>query len=142
MKRLLKVVKVLGEVPPEEANGEIRAKAWKFKGVEIIEEIVEIEGEKPEVGDVVEFFPDDPILSLFGLAGEVIEVIREVEPNVWEVKVRREIEGEWVIEGIKPVEGQMLDPKEYKNFLWMVLKPVVGNYKSVIVRPRFFFEKD
>jgi hypothetical protein len=142
MERWLKVVKVLGEVSPEEANGEIQAKAWKFKGVEIREEIVEVEGEKPEVGDVVEFFPDDPILSLLGLAGEVIEVIREVEPNVWEVKVRREIEGEWVIEGIRPVEGQMLDPKENKNFLWMVLKPVVGNYPSILVRPRFFFEKD
>jgi hypothetical protein len=139
MKTWLKVVEVLREVSPEEVGvEEMKSNAWEFRAIEIIEEIAEVEGEKPEVGEVVEFFPEDPLLSQ---VAEVVEVIGEVEPNVWEVKVRREIEGKWLIEGIKPVEGQVLDTDEYRNSLWMVIKPVVGEYKEVVVRPRFFFEK-
>ncbi len=139
MRRWIKVVEVIREVRPEETgNEEIKSNAWEFRGIEIWEEILEVEGEKPKVGDIVELFPDDPILSR---AYEVIEVIREIEPNVWEVKARREVEDTWLIEGIKPEEGQILDPEEYRNSLWMVVRPVVGEYKWVVVRPRFFFEK-
>jgi len=123
MRRWIKVVEVLREVSPEETkNEEIKSNAWEFRGVEIWEEIVEVAGEKPKVGDIIEFFPDDPFLYH---TAEVIEVIREIEPNVWEVKVRREVEGEWLIEGIKPEEGQILDTEEYKNLLWLVFRPIL-----------------
>jgi hypothetical protein len=107
MKRWIKVVEVSREVRPEETkNEEIKSNAWEFRGIEIWEEIVEVEGEKPKAGDIIELFPDDPDLYR---AYEVIEVIGEIEPNVWEVKARREVEHTWLIEGIRPVEGQMLE---------------------------------
>jgi hypothetical protein len=141
MKRWIKVVEVIREVSPEEIRDEeIKSNAWEFKGIEIWEEIfeVEVEGGKPKVGDIIEFFPEDPDLYR---AYEVIEVIREIEPNVWEVKARREIEGTWLIEGIKPEEGQILDTEEYKNLLWMVVRHPFKEHLWVAVRPRFFFEK-
>jgi len=139
MKRWIKVLEVIREVSPEETkNEEIKSKTWEFRGVEIWVKIFEVEGEKPEVGDVIEFFPEDPDLYR---AYEVIEVIREIEPNVWEVKARREIEGTWLIEGTKPEEGQILDTEEYKNSLWMVVRHPFKEHLWVAVRPRFFFEK-
>ncbi len=113
MRRWLKVVEVIREVSPEETRDEeIKSNAWEFRAIEILEETLEVEGEKPKVGDIIELFPDEPDLYR---AYEVIEVIREIEPNVWEVKARREIEGNWtwLIEGIKPVEGQILEAEEY-----------------------------
>jgi hypothetical protein len=124
MRRWIRVVEVIREVSPEETrNEEIKSNAWEFRGIEMWEEIVEVEGEKPKVGDVIEFFPDDP--DLYQTA-EVVKVIREIEPNVWKVKIRQEVEGIWLLQGIKPEEGQILHP--FKEGLW------------VAVRPRFFFE--
>ncbi len=134
MRRWIKVVEVIREVSPEETrNEEIKSNAWEFRGIEIVEEIVEVEveGEELEIEDIVEFFPDY----------DVIEVIRKKEPNVWEVRVSREVECNWLIEGIKPEEGQILDAEEYRNSLWMVFKPLLEEYKWIAVRPRFFFEK-
>jgi hypothetical protein len=143
MRRWIKVVEVIGEVSPEETkNEEIKSNAWEFRGIEMWEEIVEVEGEKPKVGDIIDLFSDEPFLSLFGpVEAEVIEVIREIEPNVWEVRVRREQECNWLIEGIKPVEGQILECEEYKYSLWMVLRHPFKKHLWVAVRPRFFFEK-
>ncbi len=141
MRSWLKVVEVIREVSPEEArNEEIKSNAWEFRAIEIVEETLEVEGEKPKVGDIIELFPDEPDLYR---AYEVIEVIREIEPNVWEVKARREIEGNWtwLIEGIKPEEGQILDAEKYKNSLWLVVRHPFEEDKWIAVRPRFFFEK-
>jgi hypothetical protein len=139
MRRWIKVVEVIREVSPEETKDEeIKSNAWEFRGIEIREEIAEVEGEKPKVGDIIEFFPEDPVLYQ---VAEVIEVIREIEPNVWEVRVRREVEDIWLIEGIKPEEGQILDTEEYKYSLWMVLRHPFKKHLWVAVRPRFFFEK-
>ena len=118
MKRWIKVVEVIREVSPEETkNEEIKSNAWEFRGIETWEEIVEVEGEKPKVGDIIDLFPDEPLLNQ---VAEVVKVIREVKPNVWKVRVRREEKHNWLIEGIKPEEGQVLDAEEYKNSLWMV----------------------
>jgi len=142
MRRWIKVVEVIREVSPEETkNEEIKSNAWEFRGVEIREGIVEVEGEKPKAGDIIDLFSDDPILSLFGIKAEVIEVLREIEPNVWEVKIRREVEREWLIEGIKPVEGQILDTEEHKDSLWMVVRHPFKKRLWIAGRPRFFFEK-
>ncbi len=139
MRRWIKVVEVIREVSPEETkNEEIKSNVWEFRGIEIWEEILEVEGEKPKVGDIIELFPDDPDLYR---AYEVIEVIRQIEPNVWEVKARREEEDTWLIEGIKPVEGQILDTEEYKHSLWLVVRHPFEEEKWIAVRPRFFFEK-
>jgi hypothetical protein len=120
MNRWIKVVEVIREVSPDETkNEEIKCKAWEFRGIEVWEEILEVEGEKPKVGDIIEFFPEDPDLYR---SYEVIEVIGEIDPNVWEVKARREMEDTWLIEGIKPVEGQILDAEEYVDSLWMVVR--------------------
>jgi len=139
MNRWIKVVEVIREVSPDETkNEEIKSKAWEFRGIEVWEEILEVEGEKPKVGDIIEFFPEDPDLYR---SYEVIEVIGEIEPNVWEVKARREMEDTWLIEGIKPVEGQILDAEEYVDSLWMVVRHPFKKHLWVAVRPRFFFEK-
>jgi hypothetical protein len=34
---------------------------------------------------------------------------------VWEVKIRREVEGIWLIEGIKPEEGQIFRQKPSRD---------------------------
>jgi hypothetical protein len=141
MKRWIKVVEVIREVSPEETkNEEINSNAWEFRGIEVWEEIVEVEGQKPKVGEIIELFPEDPDLYR---AYEVIEVIREIEPNVWEVKVRREVENTWLLEGIRPEEGQILDTEEYIDSLWLVVSPPLEEYKHlwIAVRPRFYFEK-
>ncbi len=139
MSRWLKVLEVIREVSPEELrNEEIKTDAWEFRAIEIVEETLEVKGEKPKVGDIVEFFPGNPDLYR---AYEVVEVIRQIKPNVWKVKARREVEGIWLIEGIKPEEGQILDTEEYKNSLWMVIRHPFEEDKWVAVRPRFFFEK-
>jgi hypothetical protein len=139
MRRWIRVVEVIREVSPEETrNEEINSNAWKFRGIEMWEEIVEVEGEKPKVGDVIGFFPDDP--DLYQTA-EVVKVIREIEPNVWKVRIRREVEGIWLIQGIKPEEGQILDAEEYKELLWMVVRHPFKEGLWVAIRPRFFFEK-
>ena len=139
MRKWIRVVEVIREVSPEETrNEEINSNAWEFRGIEMWEEIVEVEGEKPNVGDVIEFFPDDP--DLYQTA-EVVKVIREIEPNVWKVKIRQEVEGTWLIEGMKPEEGQVLDAEEYKNSLWMVVRHPFKKHLWVVARPRFFFEK-
>ena len=163
MKRWIKVVEVIREVKPEETkNEEIKSNAWEFRAIEIIEEIAVVEGVKPEVGEIVEIVEEEEegespevegIIDLFledadpRWIAEVIEVIREIKPNVWEVKIRWEEDEprDWLIEGIKPEEGQMLDAEEYVDSLWMVFRPVIDDekYKDawVAVRPRFFFEK-
>jgi hypothetical protein len=131
VKRWIKVVEVIREVSPEETrNEEINSNAWEFRGIEMWEEIVEVKGEKPKVGDIIE-----------NRVAEVVKVIREVEPNVWKVRIRREVEGIWLMEGIKPEEGQILDTEEYKNLLWMVVRHPFKEHSWVAVRPRFFFEK-
>ena len=145
MKRWIKVVEVIREVSPEETkNEEINSNAWEFRGIEVWEEIVEVEGQKPKVGEIIDLFSDDFLLSLFGpVKAEVIEVIREIEPNVWEVRVRREVESTWLLEGIRPEEGQILDTEEYIDSLWLVISPPLEEYKHlwIAVRPRFYFEK-
>jgi hypothetical protein len=139
VKRWIKVVEVIREVSPEETrNEEIKSNAWQFRGIEMWEEIAEVKGEKPKVGDIIDLFPEDPLLNR---VAEVVKVIREVEPNVWKVKVRRAVEGIWLMEGIKPEEGQILDTEEYKNLLWMVVRHPFKEGSWVAVRPRFFFEK-
>jgi hypothetical protein len=139
VKRWIRVVEVIREVSPEETrNEEINSNAWEFRGIEMWEEIFEVEGEKPKVGDIIEFFPEDPDLYR---AYEVIGVIRRIEPNVWKVRARREIEGTWLLQGTKPEEGQILDTEEYKNSLWMVMRHPFKEHLWLAVRPRFFFEK-
>jgi len=137
MKRWLNVVEVIREVRPEEVEG-LNSNAWKFRWIEAWEEIAEVEGEKPTVGDIIELFVEAP--NLYHVT-EVIKVFREIEPNVWEVKVRREVEGVWLIEGIKPEEGQILDAEEYVNSLWMVVRHPFKKHLWVAARPRFYFEK-
>lgn len=137
MRRWIKVEEVIREVSPEEVEG-LRSNAWKFRWTDSWEEIVEVEGEKPTVGDIVELFFEDH--NQYRVA-EVVKVIREIEPNVWEVKVRREIEGVWLIEGIKPEEGRVLDAEEYKELLWTTVKHPFKKRLRVAVRPRFFFEE-
>jgi hypothetical protein len=52
VRRWIKVVEVIREVSPEETkNEEIKSNAWEFRGIEIVEETLEVEGEKPKVGE-------------------------------------------------------------------------------------------
>jgi len=133
----IKVVEVIREVSPEEVEG-LSSNAWEFRWIETWEEVAEVEGERPTYGDIVALFPEGP--DRYRVA-EVVKVIREVEPNVWEVKLRWEVEGIWLIEGIKPEEGQILDPEEYVEFLWMVVRHPFEEEKRIAVRPRFYFKK-
>jgi len=132
MGRWIKVVEVIGEVSPEEVEG-LNSNAWKFRGIKSWEEIVEVEGEKPTVGDIIEFFVRSPVMYQ---VAEVVKVIGEIEPNVWEVKIRRELEGIWLIEGIKPEEGQILDAEEHKDSLWMMTKHPFKKHLWMAVRAR------
>ena len=137
MKRWLKVVEVIGEVSPDEVEG-LKSNAWKFRWIESWEEIAEVEGGKPTVGDIIELFFEAH--NTYRVA-EVVKVIREVEPNVWEVKIRWEVEGVWLLQGIKPEEGQIIDAEEYKDLLWLVARHPFKKHLWVAVRPHFFFEK-
>jgi hypothetical protein len=56
---------------------------------------------------------------------------------VWGVKIRREVEGIWLIEGIKPEEGQILDAEEHKDLLWMAVRHPFKKGLWMAVRPCF-----